>query len=62
MSENIKSFLFGFTNAFRPIDYSETKNLGEMSKRIGDKVSIRRGFTIGKINEITKKSSVTKSF
>jgi hypothetical protein len=62
MSENIKSFLFGFTNAFRPIDYSEVKDLGKMSKQINDKISINRRLTIGKINEITKKSGITKSF
>lgn len=61
MSENIKSFLVGCTNAFKPIDYSEMKKIGEVSKHINDKISINRGLTVGKINEIITKQSISES-
>ena len=61
MSENVKSFLFGFTNAFKPVDYSQINSIGRVSRRINNKISTNRGYTVGKINEITEKSSARRS-
>ena len=57
MSEQIKAFIFGFTNAFQPINYSQNEDVGKISKRINNRITANRGLTIGKIDEVTKKSS-----
>jgi len=57
MSEQLKAMIFGFTNAFQPINYSQNESVGKISKRINDKITVNRGLTIGEIDKITKKSS-----
>ncbi|GEM_PF-3725571 len=39
MGRRIKAFVIGFTNAFIPVDYLETRKLGETTKRINNKVA-----------------------
>jgi len=60
MNDKIQAFLLGFTNAFRPVDYSEIYGVGEISKRIDRKILKHRKLTRGKINEITAKRSQPK--
>ena len=62
MSEKINIFLMGFTNAFKPLNYTETKKLGKISKQIHQKINANRELTIGKINEITEKKSITAEY
>ncbi|NQY21921.1 MAG: hypothetical protein HRT40_11570 [Campylobacteraceae bacterium] len=62
MSSKINTFLMGFTNAFRPLIYTETKKLGNISKQVNQKINANRELTIGKINEITEKKSITAEY
>jgi hypothetical protein len=62
MSEKITSFLMGFTNAFKPLNYTQTKKLGTISKNIHNKIYNNRELTIGKINEISKKKSISTEY
>ena len=62
MSERITIFLMGFTNAFKPLNYTETKKLGTISKQIHNKIYDNRKLTIGKINEISKKKSISAEY
>ena len=62
MSEKINIFLMGFTNAFKPLNYTNTKKLGQISKEIHHKINVNRELTIGKINEITAKKSIESEY
>ena len=61
MSDRLRAFVLGFTNAFTPIDYSEMNKIGEISKRIDRKMTSHRRLTREKVNEITAQSSQSKS-
>ena len=62
MSKELKMIFFGFSNAFRPVDYSRYEKLGSVSKRIHKKVMVNREITLGKINEVTEKSSASEIY
>jgi hypothetical protein len=61
MSDRLRAFMLGFTNAFTPIDYSEMNKIGDISKRIDRKMTTHRRLTRDKIDEITAQSSQSKS-
>ena len=52
----------GFTNAFKPLNYTNAKKLGQISTDIHRKINVNRELTIGKINEITEKKSLTSAY
>lgn len=58
MSDKLRAFVLGFTNAFTPIDYSEMNKIGNISKRIDRKMTISRRLTR---DEITAESGQSKS-
>lgn len=60
MSEKLRAFVFGFTNAFTPVDYSEINKIGEISRRINTKMNPHRRFTREQIDEITAQSGKSK--
>ncbi|WP_373033980.1 hypothetical protein [Sulfurovum sp.] len=62
MSDKLRAFVLGFTNAFTPIDYSELNKVGDISKRINNKTAKNRKLTSEKINKITTKSGQRESF
>ena len=62
MSERITIFLMGFTNAFKPLNYTETKKIGQISNNINEKINENREFTLGKINKISTKKSITAEY
>ncbi|MCX6072930.1 MAG: hypothetical protein NTY39_01245 [Campylobacterales bacterium] len=62
MSDKLKALIFGFTNAFTPIDYSQMNKLGDISNKIDRKMTTHRKFTRDKIDEITAQSNQSKSF
>ena len=62
MSEKINIFLMGFTNAFKPLNYTETKKIGQISKKINKRIKNNREITLGKINEISTKKSITAEY
>jgi hypothetical protein len=62
MSEKINIFLTGFTNAFKPLNYTDTKKPGKISEQIHEKINANRKLTIGKINKITEKKSITTKY
>ena len=55
MSRQVKAFILGFTNAFRPVKYSDAREFGDIANNINRKFEKNRRVTIGKIDEITKK-------
>ena len=57
MSRQLRAFIVGFTNAFRPVDYSNTHKYGQTAKRINNKIIINRRSTLGKINEVAAERS-----
>lgn len=61
MSDRLRAFMLGFTNAFTPIDYLEMNKIGDISKRIDRKMITHRRLTRDKIDEITAQSSQSKS-
>lgn len=61
MSEKLKAFVFGFTNAFTPVDYSEINRIGDITNRIDRKMKPNRRLTREKIDEITAQSGQSKS-
>lgn len=60
MSEKLRAFVFGFTNAFTPVDYSEINKLGDIANRIDRKMKPQRRFTREQIDEITTQSGKSK--
>ena len=62
MGREIRAFLIGFTNAFRPVNYANTDDLGIISKRINHKIMISRSETLGKINKITAQTSRSETY
>lgn len=61
MSERVRAFIFGLTHSFIPVDYSNTYQLGEVSKRISKKHEPNRRMTRGKIEQIKAEAKHSNS-
>jgi len=62
MSRQVKAFILGFTNAFRPVRYSDACEFGDIANSINKRFEKNRRETIGKIDKSTKKNKETVSY
>ncbi|MBK2258983.1 hypothetical protein [Francisella philomiragia] len=62
MSNKINSFIFGFVNAFRPVDYSHNKRYGSIANNVRNKINTNVESTRVEINKISKEEGISISY